>query len=117
MRMGSICGDLQRAARRHIEYLDWKGEKQEGGGDLIDLLIRTCFIQSLYDDRIKTMVKTKGCINTPMAHPAEIALEEECTIKSERFRRMYSEWGQFVNKGNKNMVRIKQEPTEVRVAT
>jgi hypothetical protein len=62
--MDSICGEL-RAARKHMEDLDWTGEKREGGGDIIDLLIRVCFIQGLYDERIKTMVKTKGCINTP----------------------------------------------------
>jgi hypothetical protein len=66
-RMDSICGDLQRAARKHMEDLDWTSEKREGGGDITDLLIRACFIQGLYDGRIKTMVKTKGCINTPMA--------------------------------------------------
>jgi hypothetical protein len=42
-----------------MEDLEWTGEKREGGGDIIDLLIRACFIQGLYDDRIKTMVKTK----------------------------------------------------------
>jgi len=65
--MDTMCGDLQRAARKHMEGLAWSGEKREGGGDIIDLLIRACFIQGLYDERIKTMVKTKGTINSPMA--------------------------------------------------
>jgi hypothetical protein len=73
-----------------MEDLAWTNEKREGGGDIIDLLIRACFIQGLCEERIKTMVKTKGCINTPMAQLVEIALEEECAIKSERFRRNYS---------------------------
>jgi len=47
----------------------------------------------------------------------EIALEEECAIKSEMFRRSYPEKGQFMNKGSKNAFRVKQEPAEVRVAT
>ena len=107
VRMDSISGELQRAARKHMEDLAkhmedlakhmedlaWTNEKCERGGDIIDLLIRACFIQGLYDERIKTMVKTKGCINTPMAQLVEIALEEECAIKSERFRKHYSEMG------------------------
>jgi hypothetical protein len=40
-------------------------EKREGGGDIIDMLIRSCFVQGLYDDKIKKMVRTKGDINTP----------------------------------------------------
>ena len=62
-----MCGNLERAARKHMEDLAWPKEKREGGGDIIDLLIRACFIQVLYDDRLKTTVKTKGSINTPMA--------------------------------------------------
>jgi hypothetical protein len=63
--MDTICGERQRAARKHIEDLDWTSKKR--GGDIIDLLIRACFIQGPYDERIKTMVKRKGCINTPKA--------------------------------------------------
>jgi hypothetical protein len=112
VRMDTICGELQRAARKHMEDLAWTNEKREGV-ETIDLLIRACFIQGLYDERIKTMVKTKGCINTPMAQLVEIALEEECVIKSERFRRNYPDKGLFVNKGSKNVVKIKQEPAKV----
>jgi hypothetical protein len=117
VRMDSVCGELQRAARKHMEDLEWTNIKREGGGDIIDLLIRACFIQGLYDERIKTMVKTKGCINTPMAQLVEVALEEECAIKSERFKRGFSEKGYFMTKGNKNAIKIKHEPAEVRVAT
>ena len=49
VRMDSICGELQRAARKHMEDLVWTNEKREGGGDIIDLLNRACFIQGLYD--------------------------------------------------------------------
>ena len=66
----TICGYLQRAPRKHMEDFARFKEKREDGGD-IDLLIRTCFIQGLYDERIKTMVKTKGSINTPMAQLVE----------------------------------------------
>jgi hypothetical protein len=117
VRMDTVCGDLQRAARKHMEDLAWTNEKREGGGDILDLLIRACFIQGLHDERIKTMVKTKGNINTPMAQLVEVALEEECAIKSERFRKSYPEKGHFLNRGNKSMFKIKQEPAEVRVAT
>jgi len=75
--MDTMCGDLQSAARKHMEDVAWSGEKREGGGDIIDLLIRACFIQGLYDERIKTMVKTKGSINSPTAQLVEVALEEE----------------------------------------
>jgi hypothetical protein len=30
VRMDSICGELQRATRKHMEDLDWIGEKREG---------------------------------------------------------------------------------------
>jgi len=70
--MDTVCGDLQRAARKHMEDHAWSGEKREGRGDIIDLLIRACFIQGLYDERIKTMVKTKGSINYPMAQLVEV---------------------------------------------
>jgi hypothetical protein len=96
-----------------MEDLYWTDEKREGGGDIIDLLIRACFIQGLFDERMKTMVKT----NIPMAQLVEVALEKECAIKSERFRRSYPEKGQFGSRGTKNVMRVKQEPAEVRVAT
>jgi hypothetical protein len=47
------------------------------------------------------MSKTKGSNNTPMAQLVEIALEEECAIKSERFRRSYPEKWQFGSRGTK----------------
>ena len=53
---------------------------------IIDLLIRTCFIQGLYDEWIKTIVKMKGSINTPMAHLVEVALEKESGIRLKRFK-------------------------------
>ena len=65
--MDTMCGDLQRAARKQMEDFAWSGEKREGGGDVTDLLIRACFIQGLYDEGIQTMVKTAGSINSPMA--------------------------------------------------
>jgi hypothetical protein len=94
-RMDTACGDLQRAARKHMEDLSWANQKREGGGDMIDLLIRACFIQGLRDDRIKTMVKAKGNVNTPMAQLVEVALEEESAIKSERFKRHNTDRGPF----------------------
>ena len=66
---------------------------------------------------IKTMVKKKGCVNTPMAQLVEIALEEECAIKSERLRKQYPERGQFMQKGSRHMIKVKSEPAEVRSAT
>ena len=93
-RMDAVCGDLQRAARKHMEDLAWTNAKGEGGGDIIDLFIRACFIQGLHDDRIKTMVKAKGNVNTPMAQLVEVALEEESSLRSERFKRNIPEKGQ-----------------------
>jgi hypothetical protein len=55
--------------------------------ETIDLLIRACFIQGIHDELIKTMVKAKGSVNTPMAQLVEVALEEESAIRSEKFRR------------------------------
>jgi hypothetical protein len=50
-----------------MEDLEWNNEKCEGGGDIIDFFVRACFIHGLHDDRIKTTVKAKGNVNTPMA--------------------------------------------------
>ena len=116
-RMDTMCGDLQKAARKHMEDLAWSSEKREGGGDIIDLLMRACFIQGLYDDRIKTMVKTKGNVNTPVAQLVEVALEEESAIRSERSKRNFSERGHFGNQRYKDGQGIKTERTEVRTAT
>ena len=115
--MNTMCGDLQSAARKHMEDLAWSGEKREGGGDIIDLLIRACFIQGLYDERIKTMVKTKGSINSPMEHLVEVALEEDSGIRSERFKRNPPEQGQIWNQKNKDVHWVKNERKEVRLAT
>ena len=95
-----------------MEDLAWSGEKREGGGDIIDLLIRACFIQGLYDKRIKTMVKTKGSINSPMAQLVEVALEEESAIRSERFKRTPPEQGQIGNQTNKGVHRVKNQRKE-----
>jgi len=115
--MDTMCGDLQRAAHEHMEDLAWSVEKREGGGDIIDLLIRACFIQGLYDERIKTVVNTKGSINSPMVQLVEVALEEESAIRSERFRRNLPELGQMGNQRNKDVHWVKNERKEVRVAT
>jgi hypothetical protein len=52
-RMDTVCGDLQRAARKHVEDLAWTDQTHEGGGDIIDLFIRACFIQGLHDDLLR----------------------------------------------------------------
>jgi hypothetical protein len=99
-RIDTVCGDLQRAARKHMEDLAWDSAKCEGGGNIIDLFIRACFIQGLQDDHIKTMVKAKGNVNTPTAQLVEVALEEESAIRSERLKRNILEKGQHSNPGN-----------------
>jgi hypothetical protein len=63
------------------------------------------------------MVKTKGCINTPMTQLVEIVLEEEYAIKSERFKKGFPDRGAFMNKSERPAVRTKTEPAEVRVTT
>jgi len=115
--MDTVCGDLQWAACKHMEDLAWTNEKREGGGDIMDLFMRACFIQGLYDDHIKTMVKAKGNVNTPMAQLVEVALEEESTIKSERFRKNVPEKGQFGNQRIRNVPRKQNKRKEVQVAT
>jgi hypothetical protein len=82
-----------------MEDLAWVNLKREGGD--IDLFIRACFIQGIQDDRIKTMVTTKGNVNTPMAQLVEVALEEESSIKSERFHRYATERGNHSNQGQR----------------
>ena len=110
-RMDTVCGDLQGAARKHMEDLVWTREKR-GGGDIIDLLIRACFIQGIQDERIKTMVKAKGSVNTPMAQLVEVALQEESAIRSERFRKE-----QFGKYEKTNVPKNKSGHKEVRLAT
>jgi len=36
--MDSICGELQRAALKHMDDLAWTNEKREEGGDIIELV-------------------------------------------------------------------------------
>ena len=74
----------KRSARKHMEDLARDNAKRKGGGNIIDLFIRAYFIQRLQNDRIKTIVKVKGNVNTPMAKLVEFALEEENAIKSEK---------------------------------
>jgi hypothetical protein len=94
-----------------MEDLAWANQKREGRGDMIDLFICACFIQGLHDDGIKTMVKTKGNVNTPMAQLVEVAVEEESAIKSERFKRYTPEKGTYNNQGQRAV-----ERKEVRTA-
>ena len=70
------CGDLQRAARKHMEDLARSSEEREGGGDIIDLLrvIRGCFVKGLKGERIKKMVKRNVSIDSSMAQLVEVAL-------------------------------------------
>ena len=105
-RMDTVCGDLQLAASKHTEDLQWTNEKGEGGGDSIALFVRACFIQGLYDDRIKTMVKATENVNTPMAQLVEVTLEEESGIKSEIFRKNIPDKGQFGHQGIRNMLAV-----------
>jgi hypothetical protein len=114
-RMDTVCGDIQRAARKHMKNLAWMSEKREGGGDIKDLFIRGCFIQGLHDNRIKTKVKAKGNMNTPMAQLVEVALEEESAIRSERFKRNIPEKGQFENQGARYVPRRPHERKEPRL--
>jgi hypothetical protein len=116
-RMDMVCGNLQHAAHKHMEDLAWSNEKREGGGDIIDLFIRACFIRGLRDDRIKMMVKGKGNVNTPMAQLVEVALEQESLIRSEKFKRNIPEKGQHNIQGNRHMSQKHFESREVRVAT
>jgi len=83
----------------------------------MDLLIRACFTQGLHDERIKTIVKTKGSINSPMAQLVEVALEEESAIRSERFKRNPLEQGQIGNQKNRDVHLVKRELKEIRVVT
>jgi len=64
-----------------MEDRAWTNEKCKGGRGIIDLFIRACFVQGLYDDHIKTMIKAKGNINTPMAQLVKVVLEEESAIR------------------------------------
>ena len=91
-------------------------KKREGGGDIIYLFIRACFIQRLHDNCIKTMVKAKGNVNTPMALLVEVTLEESA-VRSERFKRNIPEKGQNSNQGNRHMSQKHFERKEVRVVT
>lgn len=79
-RIDVLCGDLKRAAMKHMEDLAWTREKRECGGEIVDFFIRVCFIQGLYEDRIKLMVKAKGSVNTPMAQLVQIALGRESVM-------------------------------------
>ena len=100
-----------------MEDFVWTDQKSKGGGDIIDPFIRACFIQGLHDSLIKTMVKAKGNVNMPIAQLVEVALEEESVIKSERFRKNFSEKEQFGHQGIRNVPRRPNESRQVRVDT
>jgi hypothetical protein len=55
------------------------------------------------------MVKAKGNVNTAMGQLVEDALEEECAIRSERFKKQISEKGQFGNQGARYVPRRTHE--------
>jgi hypothetical protein len=84
--------------------------------EVADPLVRACFIQGLHDDRIKTMVKAKGNVNTPMAQLVEVALEEESSIRSERFKRGNWEKEPQKNYGTRHAPQGRFERKGVRVA-
>jgi hypothetical protein len=56
-RIDTVCGDLQRDTSKHMEDLAWTNEKGEGGGDIIALSVRACFIQGLYDDLLRQWLR------------------------------------------------------------
>jgi hypothetical protein len=116
VRMDTVCGDLQRAARKHMEGLEWASKKCEGGSDIIDLFICACIIQGMHDYRIQTMVKAKGNVNTPMAQLVEVALEEESAIRSERFKRNVLVKGQHNCQWNSHVLQRQFERRDVRTA-
>ena len=52
------------------------------------------------------MVKTKGSVNITVAQLVDVALEEECAIRSDRSKRNFSEKGQFGNQKYKDVQRV-----------
>lgn len=109
-RIDSLSSDVHNALRKHMLELDWSREKCAGGAETISLLMRSTFISGICDERIKTMVKARGGVHTPLAQLVEIALEEESSIKSDRFKRGDNFKFRNTNKdGRKDNENIKKE--------
>jgi hypothetical protein len=52
-----------------------------------------------------------------MAQLVEVALEEESSIRSERFKRNFPEKGQYGNQGNRYVPKAQNDRKEIRVST
>jgi hypothetical protein len=77
-RIDEMQTDLREAARRVC-----KQEEIQGAVGLINHLGKACFIQGLYNERIQTIVRSRGG-SILLSQAIEISLEEEGAILSVR---------------------------------
>jgi hypothetical protein len=64
VRMDSVRGELQRAARKHMEVLKWTNDKR-GGGDMLDLYEHVSFRVCMTG--LKQWLKPKD-VSIPLRH-------------------------------------------------
>ncbi|KAJ4442326.1 hypothetical protein ANN_03912 [Periplaneta americana] len=100
---------------------DWSQEKRSGGAQILNELIKSCYVQGLADDRVKMVVRTKG-EKERLTQLIETAIEEESSIQSgqkskDRDTRFNQEHYRHASRGSymrsdKSVIKqeIKQEP-------
>jgi hypothetical protein len=86
-RLDTLSMDLRREARQRLQVMEERenGHYVEGGLKLIDEFMKGIVVAGLKDERIKTMVKIKG-EESSIAQLIETAIQEECEVKSQKFK-------------------------------
>jgi hypothetical protein len=86
-RLDTVATDLRREVRQRLGILEERehGHYVEGGLKLITEFLKGIFVAGLKDERIKVIVKTKGEEGS-LAQLIETAIQEECELRSQRYR-------------------------------
>ena len=86
-RLDAVAMDLRREVRQRLRTLEEKehGHYVEGGLKLIGEFLKGIFVAGLKDERVKVIVKTKGEEDS-LAQMVETAIQEECELKSQKFK-------------------------------
>jgi hypothetical protein len=86
-RLGTVAMDLRREVRQRLSVLEERehGYYVEGGLKLVGEFFKGIFVAGLRDERVKVMVKTKGEEGS-IVQLVETAIQEECELKSERYK-------------------------------
>jgi hypothetical protein len=86
-RLDTLVMDLRREVRQRLQIMEERehGHYVEGGLKLIGEFLKGIFVAGLKDERVKTIVKTKG-EDGSIAQLIETAIQEECEVRSQKFK-------------------------------